>query len=115
MTRPRDDQSENEPRRIVHIGPGDAEPRPGAPLDDQPSYLIEEARERIRDEQRIKDQHKEVSLVARRLVIAFVLVAILAVVFHIVMPAFGLRLPPVVPLMCYAAIAFGAIMTARDA
>jgi len=112
MSGRRDNHSEGEPRRIVHIGPGDAEPRPGAPLDDQPSYLIEEARERVRQDD---DRNREVSLVAKRLVVAFVLVAVLAVVFHIVMPAFGLRLPPVVPLLCYAAIAFGAIMTARDA
>ncbi len=111
MPRPRDEDP-SERRRIVHIGPGDPEPRPGAPLDDQPSFLIEEARERLRSEE---DRNKEVSAVARRLVVAFVLVVILAVVFHIVMPAVGLRLPPVVPLLCYAAIAFGAIMTARDA
>lgn len=111
MSRPRDEDPSDR-RRIVHIGPGDPEPRPGAPLDDQPSYLIEEARERLRHDD---DRNKEVSQVARRLVVAFVFVVILAVVFHIVMPAVGLRLPPIVPLLCYAAIAFGAIMTARDA
>ncbi|MFK7960724.1 MAG: hypothetical protein AB8G96_09370 [Phycisphaerales bacterium] len=114
MSRPRDenpsDRSRDDQRRIVHVGPSE-EARPGAPLDDQPSYLIEEARERLRKDD---DHNKEASAVARRLVIAFVAVAILAVVFHVVMPAFGLALPPVVPLMCYAVIAAAAILTLRD-
>ena len=46
--------------------------------------------------------------------VAFVAVVLLAVVFHVVMPIFGLRLPAIVPILCYAAIAFGAILTARD-
>lgn len=110
MVRPRDQHHDGEPRRIVHIGPPEAH-RPGAPLDDQPSFLIEEARERIRADD---DRNKEASALARRLVYAFVAVAVLALVFHVVMPAFKLHLPPVVPLMCYAAIAAGAILTARE-
>lgn len=100
---------DEEDRRIVHIGP--KAQGPDAPLDDQPSYLIEEARERIR---KADQREKETTAVARRLIVAFIAVVLLAVVFHIVMPVVGLHLPPIVPILCYVAIAFGAILTARD-
>lgn len=104
-------------RRMIHIGPG-ADPVAWSDRDDRddrddegPTFLIEEARERL---QRRERSEKESVRLARRLVLAFVAVMILAVSFHIVMPAFGLYLPPVVPILCYGAIAAGAIMTARD-
>lgn len=98
-------------RRMIHIGPG-ADPDAWSDRDDdQPSFLIEEARDRLHRRER---SEKEGVRLARRLVLAFVAVMILAVSFHIVMPAFGLYLPPVVPILCYVAIAAGAIMTARD-
>ena len=101
-------------RRMIHIGPG-ADPDAWSDRDndddDGPSFLIEEARERL---QRRERSEKEGARLARRLVLAFVAVVILAAGFHIVMPAFGLYLPPVVPILCYVAIAAGAIMTARD-
>lgn len=98
-------------RRMIHIGPG-ADPDAWSDRDDDgPSFLIEEARERLQRRERVE---KEGVRLARRLVLAFVAVMILAVSFHIVMPAFGLYLPPVVPILCYVAIAAGAIMTARD-
>lgn len=107
--RPRDDET----RRIIHIGP-DADPADWSDDegDDAPSFLIEEARERVR---RRDAADKEAVQLARRLVVAFIAVVLLAVVFHIVMPAFGLYLPPIVPILCYVAIAAGAILTARDA
>lgn len=106
--RPRDDDP---PRRIVHIGPGDDADTPTWDDDDRPSFLIEDARRRIHAEQ---SADKERSALANRLLIAFVAVVLLAVVFHIVMPAFKLHLPPIVPILSYAAIAAGAILTARD-
>jgi hypothetical protein len=105
---PPDDES----RRIIHIGPdGERADWSGENLDDAPSYLIEDARERLR---RSRQAEKESVQLARRLLFAFLAVVLLAVVFHIVMPAFGLYLPPVVPILCYVAIATGAILTARD-
>jgi hypothetical protein len=106
--RPRDEQ----PRRIIHIGP-DADPTvPDRQEEhDAPSFLIEDARERVRRED---DAARERTQLARRLTIAFIAVVLLAVGFHIIMPAFGLRLPPLVPVLSYAAIAAGAILTARD-
>ena len=106
--RPRDDET----RRIIHIGP-DADPAAWSDddPDDGPSFLIEEAREKVRRREQID---KESVQLARRLVFAFIAVVLLAVVFHIVMPAFGLYLPPIVPILCYVAIATGAILTARD-
>lgn len=98
-------------RRIIHIGPG-AEAESWSDRDDDgPSFLLEEARERIHRRER---SEKEGVRLARRLVMAFVAVAILAAVFHIAMPAFGVHLPPVVPILCYVTIATGAIMSARN-
>lgn len=105
---------DDEPRRIIHIGP-DSDPNDpawsGDEDDDAPSFLIRDARERV---QRQDNADKETVQLARRLVIAFAAVVLLAFVFHIVMPAFGLYLPPIVPILSYAAIALGTILTARD-
>jgi hypothetical protein len=103
---------DDEPRRIIHIGP-DQDPADWSDDDgdDAPSFLIEEARERVR---RREQADKESVQLARRLVFAFVAVVLLAVVFHVALPAFGLYLPPIVPILCYVAIAAGAILTARD-
>ncbi len=106
--RPRDDQD----RRIIHIGP-DHDPADWSDNDDddQPSFLIQEARERLQSRERAD---RENSALARRLLYAFFAVVGLAVVFHIAMPAFGLYLPAVVPILCYVAILAGAVLTARD-
>lgn len=106
--RPRDDQ----PRRVVHIGPDHDPTDTRSDGEERPSFLIEDERTRVEAEQGRK---RENNALARRLVGAFVAVVLLAVVFHLVMPAFKLRLPPVVPVLCYLAIAAGAILSARDA
>lgn len=106
--RPRDDHD----RRIIHIGP-DQDPADWSDddADDQPSFLIQDARDRL---QRRERADKEAAQLARRLLIAFVAVVVLAVVFHIVLPSFGLALPPIVPILSYLAIVAGAVLTARD-
>lgn len=105
--RSRDDQD----RRIIHIGP-DQDPADWSDKDDdQPSFLIQEARERLERRERAD---RESSELARRLLYAFFAVVGLAVVFHIAMPAFGLYLPAIVPILCYVAILAGAVLTARD-
>ena len=107
--RPRDDQD----RRIIHIGP-DSDPAdwsdPADP-DDGPSFLIQDARERL---ERTDRADREAVQLARRLLFAFFAVVVLAVVFHVALPAFGQRLPVIVPFLCYVAIAAGAILTARE-
>lgn len=104
--RPRDDDQD---RRIIHIGP-DQDPADWSDDadDDRPSFLIEEARERLQKRERVD---RETSALTRRLLYAFFAVVILAVSFHVVVPAFGLYLPPVVPIMCYAAILAGSVLS----
>jgi len=73
--------------------------------------LMEEARERVRIED---EQNKEGVKLARRLVVAFVLILILGVVFYVVLPEFGLKLDPIVPVLSFLAILVGAVMTAVE-
>lgn len=79
--------------------------------EEQSSYLIDEARERIREED---DRNKEGVKLARRLIVAFVLVCLLGIVFYAVLPQWGLRLPPIVPALSFIAIFAGAVLTALD-
>lgn len=78
---------------------------------DDPESLLREARERVRSED---ERNKESQRLARRLFIALLLIIFMGIVFYLVLPNFGLRLPPVVPILCYASIALGAILTFRE-
>lgn len=89
------------------IGPGLPQPRAGAPLDDQPTMLIEDARRRLREQE--QDQ-PERPAIARRLVVAFVLVALIAVLCFVVLPEYGLHLPPMVPLLGFVVIVVGTLL-----
>lgn len=95
---PHDDSS----RPRLYIGPE---------TEHDASRLIEEARERVRDED---EQNKESNRLAKRLFFALVLIIAMSIIFYVVMPYYGLRLPPFVPILCFAAIAAGAILTLRD-
>ena len=75
------------------------------------SSLLDEARERVRDED---EQNKESNRLAKRLFFALVLIVAMSIIFYVVMPYYGLRLPPYVPMLCFAAIAAGAILTLRE-
>jgi uncharacterized membrane protein YbhN (UPF0104 family) len=83
---------------------------PNTPTD--PESLLSDARERVREQD---EQNRESTRLAKRLFIALVLIVLLGIVFYLVLPGFGLRLPPFVPILCYAAIAVGAILSFRDA
>ena len=83
----------------------------GPDTQSDPSSLMDDARERIRDED---DRNKESSKLARRLLIAFILIVLLGVGFYIVLPHYGLRLPPFVPIVCFIAIAIGALLNTGD-
>ncbi len=74
--------------------------------------LLEEARDRVREED---ERNKESHRLAKRLFIAMLAIIALGVIFYFVFPSFGLRLPPFVPILCYASIAAGAILSYRDA
>jgi hypothetical protein len=77
----------------------------------EPSMLMDEARERIHEEDA---KNKESVKLARRLFIAMILITILGVVFYIVLPYYGIRLSPTVPILSFLAIFAGAILTAIE-
>lgn len=91
------------------IGPGSPGTPPGPPND--PDRLLDEARERIRLED---EQNREGVKLARRLIVAFILILILGVVFYVVLPEYGLKLDPLVPVLSFLAILIGAVMTAVE-
>jgi hypothetical protein len=80
-------------------------------LQEEPSMLIEEARERLRKED---ERNTEGKRLARRLFLAFAMIAVLGVVFYIVLPNYGVRMPPVLPVLCFIAIMVGTVMAARE-
>lgn len=94
----------------------DQEPPPqffiGPNTPDDPESLLKDARKRVRDED---DRNKESHRLARRLFVALLLIILLGIIFYLVLPTYGLRLPPFLPILCYAAIAAGAILSFREA
>lgn len=89
----------------------DPAPNRGRPLDDAPDELLEQARRRVRarrDEDEYSEQGKKL---ARRILTAFVLILLTAAAFFVILPSMGLRLPPIVPIACFATIAIGAVLT----
>ncbi len=95
-------QPKNTPPQF-YIGPGSS----GNPPED-PDHLLDEARERIRKQD---EQNREGVKLARRLIIAFILVTILGVIFYVVLPQYGLKLNPLVPVLSFLAIFAGALLT----
>lgn len=88
------------------IGPNSSNTPP-----EDPDRLLDEARERIR----VQDElNKESRKLMKRLLIALILITILGIVFYLVLPTYGLRLSPIVPMLCFLAILAGAILTMRD-
>lgn len=76
-----------------------------------PGRLLDEARQRVREDD---EYNRESSKLARRLLIAFVLIVLLGIGFYIVLPHYGLRLPPLVPMLCFGAIAIGALLNTGE-
>lgn len=80
------------------------------PLDDAPDDLLEQARARLRAEHEVNRYEEQGRRLARRLIVAFVLVVLLAVVFFIIVPKMGVHLPMFVPVLCFATIVLGALL-----
>ena len=92
------------------MGAGDYDAMMTRPLDDAPDDLLERARLRLKaehDENRYEEQSRRL---ARRIVIAFALVVLTAVVFFVVVPVMGVDLPLIVPAMCFITIVVGSVM-----
>ncbi len=73
--------------------------------------LMDEARDRIRAED---ENNKEGVKLARRLVVAFILIVLLGVVFYAVLPQYGLKLDPMIPVLSFLTILIGAVLTAAE-
>jgi len=98
-------ESDNPPQFL--IGPD----TPSGGTQSDPASLLNQARDRIHDEDA---KNKESVKLARRLFIAMILITILGVVFYIVLPYYGIRLSPTVPILSFLAIFAGAILTAIE-
>lgn len=81
------------------------------PMDDAPDELLEQARRRVRGRRAEEEYDEQGKRLARRIVVAFVLVALSAAAFFVVLPSMGLWLPPIVPLASFAVIVIGAVLT----
>tara|TARA_R110002072_G_scaffold65908_1_gene162883 strand:+ start:5622 stop:6125 length:504 start_codon:yes stop_codon:yes gene_type:complete len=97
-------ESDNQPQFL--IGPHLSNPEPS-----DPSTLLDEARDRVHSEDA---QNKESVKLARRLFIAMILITVLGVVFYIVLPTFGVKFSPVIPILSFVAIFAGAVLTALE-
>jgi len=80
------------------------------PLDDAPDVLIDHARESLRHEQASQRHEEQGKRLARRLFIAFVIVMLLAFGFFVLLPQFGMEMPPIVPLMAFGVILAAALL-----
>ena len=83
---------------------------PGAPEDDGADRL-EAARQRVRAED---ERNKESTRLLRRLIVAFILIVILGIVSYALLPQWGVRLHPMVPLLSFIAILVGALLTGSE-
>ena len=99
-------QHDNNPPQFL-IGPD----TPTGGTQSDPASLLSEARDRIHDEDA---KNKESVKLARRLFIAMILIAVLGIVFYIVLPYYGIRLSPIVPMLSFMAILAGAVLTAAE-
>lgn len=80
------------------------------PLDDAPDELLEQARLRLKAEHAANRYEEQSKRLARRIVIAFVLIMLTAAVFFIGVPLMGVDLPLIVPAMCFITIVAGSVM-----
>lgn len=74
--------------------------------------ILERARQRLRERD---DPRTERGAIARRLVVGFILIVLVTAVFFFVLPIAGIHLPPILPLLCYAAIAVGTLLNMPEA
>ena len=102
------DHQDNHPQFL--IGPDMPTGMPTGQSTD-PASLLNEARERIHHEDA---NNKESVKLARRLFIALILITVLGVVFYIVLPYYGIRLSPTVPILSFLAIFAGAVLSALE-
>ncbi|USN99599.1 MAG: hypothetical protein H6810_02750 [Phycisphaeraceae bacterium] len=81
------------------------------PLDDAPNEFLDQARVRLRAEYEANRYEEQGRRLARRIVVAFVLVVITAVIFFIIVPSLNVHLPVFVPVLCFAVIVLGSVLS----
>ncbi len=79
------------------------------PLDDAPDDLLEKARLRLKAEHAANRYEEQSKRLARRIVIAFILIVLTGIAF-VVAPVMGVTVPPIVPILCFVTIVVGAVM-----
>jgi len=84
---------------------------PGVVGDDEPGRLMDDARRRVRD---AEYDEREGTLTARRLMVAFALSALLAVFSFVLLPKWGVYLPPMIPALGFIVILVGSILGSRE-
>jgi len=95
------DPSPERPDVLTRIGPG---------LDptDPDSGLMDRARREARCED---EEARASAALMKRLLLALVLVLVLAAVCFVVLPLYGMNLPIIMPLLAFAAIFLGSVLT----
>ncbi|MCL4742697.1 MAG: hypothetical protein KJZ54_10895 [Phycisphaerales bacterium] len=91
---------------VIIIGPGVDSGR----LPDEPCCADPAAFSAAADEAHKRREGRRLVL---RLIVAFALVILLGFVCFVVLPDFGVHLPPIVPIAAFAAIVVGSLLTAK--
>lgn len=84
---------------------------PGMPDDERAGELMDDARQRVRA---MEDDSGDRGRTARRLFVAFVLSAFVAVLSFVVLPKWGVYLPPMVPVLGFIVILLGTVLGSRE-
>lgn len=81
------------------------------PLDDARSEVLDRARRKLKAEHDEGIREREGRRLARRLIIAFVLVMVTGITMIAILPSFGIHLPMPVVLLALSVIIVGSIMS----
>jgi len=84
---------------------------PGMPDDGSAGRLMDDARRKVREDE---DDHKEGTRLARRLMVAFSLSALLAAMSFVFLPKWGVHLPPMIPILGFIVILVGVVLGSHE-
>jgi hypothetical protein len=74
--------------------------------------LLDDARQKVRE---ADDEDREGSAITRRIMVAFVLSVFLAVLSFVLLPKWGVHLPPMIPVLGFIVILVGTILGSHEA
>lgn len=84
---------------------------PGLTDDVSAGRLMDDARRKVRADE---DDSKEGAKLARRLMVAFALSALLAVMSFVFLPKWGVHLPPMIPVLGFIVILIGVVLSSHE-